>query len=63
MPLRINELTSNVRVAGNDGSSLNGQIERIVQIVLERVRAEQGRMTRTREETMIRDGVSEVEPY
>ena len=63
MPLRINELTSNVQVTGQEPRLLEDQIERIVQVVLERVREDQDHQARVQEETTIRNGVSEVEPY
>lgn len=63
MPVRINNMTSNVRVTGREGQLSQDEINRIVNIVLTRVNEEMGHQNRVLDETKIRDGVSEVEPY
>jgi len=63
MPLRINEISSQVRVSGRDAGIPAEIVDRIVQIVLERVREERAREERIAEETAIRNQASEIEPY
>ncbi len=64
MPVRINEMTSNVRMTGGGDSPMDESMtERLVQIVLQRLREEDGHRDRVRDETGIRDGVSEIDPY
>ncbi len=63
MALRINELTSTVRVMGGEGRFSEEEITAIVNIVLERIREEEEHKNRVLEETEIRDRASEIEPY
>lgn len=63
MPVRINNMTSNVRVTGQEGPLSRDEINRVVNIVLAQVKEEMGHQNRVLDETKIRDGVSEVEPY
>lgn len=64
MPVRINEMTSNVRLTGEGGPAMDESMtERLVQIVLQRLREEEEYRGRVRDETGIRDGVSEIDPY
>ncbi len=63
MPLRINELTSNVRVTGGESRLSDEEIMTIVTIVLERIREEQEHQGRILEESRIRNQASEIEPY
>lgn len=63
MPLRINNMTSNVRVTGQESPLSQDELNRIVNTVLAQVREEMGHQQRVLNETKIRDGVSEVEPY
>lgn len=63
MPLRINEITSNVDVTGGEVSLSNAQIDQIVRIVLEKIDEKQAHQARVSEESMIRDQASEIEPY
>lgn len=63
MPLRINNMTSNVRVTGQEGQLSQDEINRIVNIVLTQVNEELAHRDRVLDETKIRDSVSEVEPY
>ncbi len=63
MPIRINEMTSNVRLTGGDSPINEDMIERLVQIVLQRLKEEEQYQGRIRDETCIREGVSEIAPY
>jgi hypothetical protein len=63
MPLRINEITSNVQVSGQETQLSENEINRVVNIVLQKFREEQEHQARVMAETTIRDGVSELEPY
>lgn len=63
MPLQINEITSNVEVTGGDTSITGGEIERIVRIVLARVKEDLEHERRILEEIAVREQASEVEPY
>lgn len=63
MPLHINEITSNVEVTGGDTLITGGEIDKIVRIVLARVKEELEHEKRVLEETTIREQASEVEPY
>lgn len=63
MPLRINEITSNVNITGGDTAIRDAEIERIVRIVIERVKQELKNEQQILEESSIKDQASEVEPY
>jgi hypothetical protein len=63
VPLRVNEITSNVEVTGGETLIGDGEIERIVRIVLARVKEELKYDERTLEESSIREQASDVEPY
>lgn len=63
MPLRINELTSNIQVTGQDSRLSENEINMIVNIALEKFREEQEHLARVREETQLMEGASEIEPY
>lgn len=63
MPLNVNEITSNVEVTGGETPINNGHIEKIVRVVLERVKEDLDHQMRILEESAIRDQASEVEPY
>ena len=60
MPVRINNLESDVRVVEGEPSGIisENEIERIVRIVMERIKEEQDRMDRISEETRITNKVS-----
>lgn len=63
MPVRINEMTSNVQLTGGDSPINEDMTERLVQIVLQRLKEEEQYQGRVRDETGIKEGVSEIEPY
>jgi hypothetical protein len=63
MPLRINELTSNVRVTEGTGALSERDLARIVSIVMQRIREEQEHQRRVSDESTIRNQASEIEPY
>lgn len=63
MPVRINEMTSNVRLTEGDSPVNEEMVERLVRIVLQRLRQEAQYQERIRDETGIREGVSEIDPY
>jgi hypothetical protein len=63
MPLRVNEITSNVEVMGGETSITDREIEKIVRIALARVKEELEHQMRISEEISIRDQASEIEPY
>ena len=63
MPVRINEMISNVQLTGGDSPVSEDMTERLVQIVLQRLREEAQYQGRVRDETGIREGVSEIDPY
>ncbi len=65
MPVRINNLESDVRVMEGEPSKRlsENEIERIVRIVMERIREEQYRMERISEETRITNKVSKQDLF
>lgn len=63
MPLRINEITSDVHVSGEEKGLSTEAINGIVAIVMDRIREEQEHQNRILEECKIRDQASEIEPY
>lgn len=63
MPLRINELTSNIQVTDQDSRLSQDEINRIINIALEKFREEQEHLARVQEETQLIEGASEIEPY
>jgi tRNA(Phe) wybutosine-synthesizing methylase Tyw3 len=63
MPLRINEMTSNIQVTGQDSRLSKNEINMIVNIALEKFREEQEHLARVQEETQLMEGASEIEPY
>jgi uncharacterized protein YjcR len=63
MPVRINEMTSNVRVTGAESSLPEDEISKIIKIVLERIKEDQEHQHRILEESTIRNQASEIEPY
>jgi hypothetical protein len=63
MPLRINEITSNVEVSGGETSVSGGEIEEIFRKVLARVKEDLEHQMQISQESLIRDQASEIEPY
>jgi hypothetical protein len=63
MPLRVNEITSNVEVMGDETQPSGVEIENIFRKMLARVKEELKHEQRISEENTIRDQASEVEPY
>jgi len=63
MPVRINEMTSNIQLTDGDSPISDDMTERLVQIVLQRLREEGQYQSRVRDETGIKEGVSEIDPY
>jgi hypothetical protein len=63
MPVRINEMTSNVQLIEGDSPINEEMTERLVQIVLQRLREAEQYQGRIRDETGIKEGVSEIDPY
>jgi hypothetical protein len=65
MPVRINNLESEIAIAGEGqaGGLADGEVERIVQLVMERIRDEQARMGRIDEETKITNKVSKPDLF
>lgn len=65
MPVRINNFESNVSVAESESSGMfsSNEIERIVRIVMERIREEQELRVRINEETRITNKVSKPDIF
>ncbi len=65
MPVRINNFESNIRVAESESSGTfsDNEIERIVLIVMERIKEEQNRMERIDQETRITNKVSKPDLF
>ncbi len=65
MPIRINNVESNVRVAGDgvSGEVSASEVERIVRIVMERLKDEREHMDRINEETRITNKVSKQDLF
>ena len=63
MPVKINNIDSTVGISGNgkEGALPPGEIERIVRIVMERIRDEQTLQSRIDTETEINNNVSKSE--
>ena len=65
MPVRINNIESNVSVAEgeNSGGFSENQVERIVQLVMQRIKEEQDLQVRMDEETRITNKVSKKDLF
>ena len=65
MPVRINNIESNVSVAEgeNSGGFSENQVERIVQLVMQRLKEEQNLQVRMDEETRITNKVSKKDLF
>ncbi len=63
MPLRINEITSNVQINPGESRLSDNEISRIINIVMERIKEDQDHQNRILEESKIRNQASEIEPY
>ena len=65
MPVRINNIESNVRMIESEPSGMfsDNEIERIAQIVMERIKEEQGRQDRIDEETRITNSASKQDLF
>ncbi|MBN2440642.1 MAG: hypothetical protein JXJ04_04835 [Spirochaetales bacterium] len=63
MPIRINELTSDVHIEGSETAISRRDIEMIVRIVMQRIREEQERGERIQGERTITDRASDARFY
>lgn len=65
MPVRINNFESNVNVVGDrpSGGLSETEVEKIVQIVMERIQMEQDLLNRINEETKITNKVSKQDLF
>lgn len=63
MPVTIGTLTSNVNVVDNEGMANDAMVERIVRLVMIRLRQERQFEDLAHREREIRDRMSQTEPF
>ena len=63
MPIRINEITSNIQITGEKNTLSQTELLRIVNIVLEEIRKEQEHEKRVSEEREIKKQISDIDIF